>query len=78
MVNKIQADCPECGRGRTRVVCTNCDEEGIRIRRRRCPACEHRWYSIQYPEVIVKNKEIRWAKTGSTVRPYIFDKTISS
>ena len=76
-MNQTYCPCPKCGQLRTRVVCTNCDEEGIRIRRRRCPVCEHRWYSIQYPEVIVKNQEIRWTKTGATVRPYIFDKAIS-
>ena len=68
MVNKIQADCPECGQGRTRVVCTKRTPDGVTIRRRRCVACEHRWYSIQYPEVPVLDQEIKWLKTGSNAR----------
>ena len=65
MVNKIQADCPKCGRGRTRVVCTKRTPDGVTIRRRRCVACEHRWYSIQYPETPVSDHEIKWIGTGS-------------
>jgi len=65
MINKIQADCPECGQGRTRVVCTKRTPDGVTIRRRRCVACEHRWYSIQYPEVAVEDGEVKWIKTGS-------------
>ena len=65
MVNKIQADCPECGKGRTRVVCTKRAEDGVTIRRRRCPNCDHRWYSIQYPEIAIEDNEVKWIKTGS-------------
>ena len=65
MINKIYADCPECGQGRTRVVCTKRAPDGVTIRRRRCVVCEHRWYSIQYPEVPVKEGEVKWIKTGS-------------
>ncbi len=65
MVNKIQADCPECGNTRTRVVCTKRSKDGITIRRRFCLKCEHRWYTIQYPEVVVKSGEVKWIKSGS-------------
>ena len=68
MINKIQAGCPECGRGRTRVVCTRRASDGITIRRRRCVVCEHRWYSIQYPEVPVANQEIKWIGAGRNAK----------
>ena len=68
MVNKIQADCPECGQGRTRVVCTKRAADGVTIRRRKCVICEHRWYSIQYPEVPVANQEIKWIGAGRNAR----------
>ena len=68
MINKIQADCPKCGRGRTRVVLTKRTPDGVTIRRRRCVICEHRWYSIQYPEVPVANQEIKWIGTGRNAR----------
>ena len=65
MVHKVIAACPECSKLRTRVVCTKRSKDGITIRRRWCPECEHRWYTIQYPEVVVKSNEIKWIKTGS-------------
>ena len=68
MVNKIQADCPECGNTRTRVVCTRRDPDGVTIRRRRCVTCDYRWYSIQYPEVPVANQEIKWIGTGRNAK----------
>ena len=60
MINKIYADCPECGNGRTRVVCTKRAPDGVTIRRRKCPICEHRWYSLQYPEVVIETGEVKW------------------
>jgi len=68
MVNKIQADCPECGQGRTRVVCTKRATDGVTIRRRRCVICDHRWYSVQQPEVPVSDHEIKWIGTGSNAK----------
>ena len=65
MVNKIQAACPKCAEARTRVVLTKRAKDGITIRRRCCITCEHRWYSIQYPEVAVEDGEVKWIKTGS-------------
>jgi len=65
MINKIQAACPKCAEVRTRVVCTKRASDGVTIRRRRCVKCDHRWYSIQYPEVAVKDGEVKWIKTGS-------------
>ena len=65
MINKIQADCPKCGNARTRVVLTKRTSDKVTIRRRWCPICEHRWYSIQQPEVPVSDGEVKWIKTGS-------------
>jgi len=65
MINKIQAACPKCAEARTRVVLTKRAKDGITIRRRCCISCEHRWYSIQYPEVAVEDSEVKWIKTGS-------------
>ena len=65
MINKIQAACPKCAEARTRVVLTKRAKDGITIRRRCCITCEHRWYSIQYPEVAVEDGEVKWIKTGS-------------
>ena len=68
MINKIQAACPKCAEARTRVVLTKRAKDGITIRRRCCISCEHRWYSIQYPEVAVEDGEVKWIKTGSNAK----------
>jgi len=65
MINKIQTECPKCSERRTRVVLTKRAKDGVTIRRRCCISCEHRWYSIQYPEVAVQDNEVKWIKTGS-------------
>ena len=59
-MNQTYCPCPKCGQLRTRVVCTKRAEDGVTIRRRRCPNCDHRLYSIQYPEVAVEDSEVKW------------------
>ncbi len=59
-MNQAYAPCPECGLFRTRVVCTKRSSDGKTIRRRCCLICEHRWYTMQYPEVAIEKKEIKW------------------
>jgi len=68
MINKIQADCPKCANARTRVVLTKRTSDKVTIRRRWCPICEHRWYSIQQPEVPVSDQEIRWIGSGRNAK----------
>ena len=67
-MNQTYCPCPKCNRLRTRVVCTKRSKDEITIRRRWCPQCDHRWYTIQYPEVPVLNKEIKWIKTGRNAK----------
>lgn len=67
-MNQTYCPCPKCASLRTRVVCTKRDDDGITIRRRWCPACEHRWYSLQYPEVVIKSSEVKWGKSGSDAK----------
>lgn len=63
-MNQSYCPCPKCSALRTKVVLTNRSNNGITIRRRRCIVCEHRWYSIQYPEVPVATQEIKWIASG--------------
>ena len=57
--------CPSCGTYNTRVVMTkSVDLNGYaKVRRRACNRCEHRWYSAQGPEQVVK---VQWE--GSKTR----------
>lgn len=52
--------CPQCSTIRTKVVDTNINAQKIRIRRRICLQCDHRWYTIQYPEVSVDKDKIKY------------------
>ena len=48
--------CPNCGAyTKQKVVTSKKNSEKITIRRRYCFGCEHRWYTLQYPEFSVKN-----------------------
>ena len=67
-MNQTNCPCPKCCKLRTRVVCTKRADDGVTIRRRRCPNCDHRWYSIQYPEVAIEDSEVKWIKTGSNAQ----------
>jgi len=67
-MNQTWGECPKCANARTRVVLTKRTSDKVTIRRRWCPLCDHRWYTIQYPEIAVSNTEIKWVGTGSNAR----------
>jgi transcriptional regulator NrdR family protein len=67
-MNQTYCPCPKCSTLRTKVVCTRRTSDKIIIRRRKCIVCEHRWYSIQYPEVPVANQEIKWIAAGRNAK----------
>ncbi len=52
--------CPKCSTVKTKVIDTNTGTKNIRIRRRICLQCNHRWYTIQYPEVSVDDANIKY------------------
>jgi len=59
--------CPKCESLSIEVVCIKYDEENCAVRRKLCRDCEHRFYTLQYPEAIVSNREIKYTKGGRTV-----------
>jgi len=63
-MNQTYCPCPKCSHLRTRVVLTN-RSPNLTIRRRWCPVCKHRWYSIQHPEISVKDTQIKWQKSNA-------------
>lgn len=56
--------CPSCGAHRIRVVLTTYSTDKEIIRRRRCLACEHRWYTIQQPEKLLEGVSVAWEHRG--------------
>ena len=73
-MDQHKANCPLCKSTSIKCVCTKRTDSGLIVRRRVCVVCNHRWYSIQYPEVPVDKSEIKWIKTGTTVA-YVPSKT---
>ena len=67
-MNQTYCPCPKCSKERTRVVLTRRAKDGITIRRRWCPKCDYRWYSIQHPEIPVSDQEIRWIGSGRNAK----------
>lgn len=60
--------CPSCGSDTTRVVSVIKGGEGETIlRRRHCPSCEHRWYTLQQPEeILAKHAVSFYRKDGNS------------
>jgi len=64
----LQIACPSCGCRRTHVVSTSQDDSGQIVRRRHCRVCEHRWYTLQQPEVEISAYQLVWAKSKARAR----------
>jgi hypothetical protein len=53
--------CPSCGSHNVRVVITRPTRDYLHIlRRRKCVACAHRWYTLQDCERIVTGDDFTW------------------
>ena len=55
--------CEKCGSTEIRVVFTKADANGYRIRRRKCLACGHRYYTVQSAEKVIAKYDIQWLQT---------------
>jgi len=60
--NKIL--CPECQIPLS-IIKTCLTEKKIRLRRRVCPACKFGYWSMQYPEVVIPDKRIKYNRKWS-------------
>ena len=68
--------CPKCHSLNAKVVCIKYDEEGSAVRRKLCLDCEHRYYTLQYPETHIETREIKYTKYGRKVVVYPLEKKI--
>ena len=64
---KHHEPCPECDSLSCKVICIKYDKDGIAVRRKQCLNCDHRYYTVQYPESYVENREIKYTKNGRQV-----------
>jgi len=56
--------CPQCKCSQLKVLLTKLSDEGIRIRRRECKACGHRWYTMQPQEVNLPSWRVGYIAKG--------------
>lgn len=67
--------CPECGSTPTKVVSVIRGGEGDTVlRRRHCTSCDHRWYTLQQPEVVLRKHQVTFHRDNNnsplfTIRP---------
>lgn len=66
-VNRIGPPCPGCGSLTTDVLMTRRSAAGDFHRRRSCPACKHRFNTIQMAEIIAPPLSVKWKNRQFTI-----------
>lgn len=61
----VEFPCPKCRGVKSRVVSTHSQDDGVRVRARKCLECGHRWFTAQDPEYLVRRDSISW--TGGVI-----------
>ena len=56
----LRCRCPVCRHEVTIVVQAADQPDGRIVRRRRCAACEHRWFTVQEPEYLVPRSQVKY------------------
>lgn len=64
----IASRCPECNHWVSHVVDTSVQPDDQVIRRRVCRRCNHRWFTIQLPEVALKREQVLYRNKKPTLR----------
>ena len=55
--------CPKCNElTRQKVIRSQRNSEKVIIRRRLCMLCEHKWHTVQYPEVTIEDKKAGYVR----------------
>ena len=65
--NRMGPPCPNCGSEITDVKSTYRSAEGDFVRRRVCPACNHRFYTAQPTEVLLHRTSVQWRGRVPTI-----------
>lgn len=53
--------CPKCRHPHAPVIVTRQTDDGEVIRRRGCPECGHRWFTLQEPEFLLPQGAVKWS-----------------
>jgi transcriptional regulator NrdR family protein len=57
---RIACPCPKCKEPLTEVVNVSAEDGGETVRQRKCPACKHKWFTMQEPEYLLHPSCITW------------------
>lgn len=57
--------CPKCSHNPTQVIKTHRRADGTVLRRRQCPICQHRWYTLQPNEEVVASYRVCFERTAT-------------
>lgn len=60
--------CPECNHWISKVVQSNEQRDGRIVRRRHCVRCDHKWFTVQPPEVSVDRERVVYRDKMPTLR----------
>ena len=62
--NKMGPPCPNCGSHLTDVASTNRTVDRGFWRLRKCPCCNHRFHTVQQPEILEVKGTVTWLAKG--------------
>ena len=65
---RIVFPCPKCREPLTQVVNVSSNDGGETLRQRKCPACEHKWFTLQEPEYLVPSNRVTWVRHKPQLR----------
>lgn len=52
--------CPNCQATNSKVILTRSLDDKVKIRRRVCNSCDHRWYTFQENEKVLPEGALHW------------------
>ncbi len=63
-MNPASYCCPQCQGSQLKVLLTQVIEGGVRVRRRKCESCGHRWYTVQEQEQYIPSWRVGYIAKG--------------
>lgn len=64
----MRCRCPVCRHEVTIVVQSADQADGRIVRRRKCAACDHRWFTVQEPEYLVPASQVTYPSKRMVLR----------
>ena len=64
---RVACPCPKCREPLTKVLCSGWEDGGEIVRQRKCPNCEHKWFTAQEPEYIVRPELVGWNEISKPI-----------